>query len=473
MGLLAPKLLSFLITRHILSEMNTGTRTLQYAPSEEWDANPRGSERDSFILYGGITVEGATALSFSSLGQKKATSDHLPVIACIAPDGESPSLRLATWNLGGTSLSEGVVPKQDLLTALHSPKLTRAFEAVRRIPTLGLFAELAPFVGPFELRTAVLFFGFTMGSRDWTKSRAVSQILQGRNDLAILLAKLVETLAGGAAVVDAAIAVARMCSLGPSTDWLDHHHIPNKAGLDERVRHDDKAQKFANVACYFYYMATVASREPEDFKASLESAKTTPTQNDVLATLDAAFLAGGRAQETPAVAACLQEVPDFLRPRLQKLCDTRGYALVAPPPCGRPAAVILVQREHHVAEAAMQLDTHRAVATVIPGLVAGAAPTAILSIHGDLAGLTEQICGQFDRLCETNGIARRCVIGDLQIGKHSAGYDGVKCDIDTAMQEVGDIAPPMITRLVCMGSYFCPQDKNIPRPGVTPGLGRD
>lgn len=453
------------------------TQPLQYAPSEKWDRNPRGTERDTAIAYGDLTVETPTLLSFTELGQDRPTSDHIPFSVGIrhkdaAVAGESPKLRLLSWNVGGASLSEGP-PMDDLLTAEHSRELTRAFRDVRDIPTKELFAELAPFVGRFELQTACLFFGFTMGSRDWTKSRAVSQILQGRNDLAILLAKLVEMLARGVALVDAAIAVARMCSLGPSTDWLHHHCIPNKAGLNQRVAPGDNAQKFANVACYFFYMGTVASRAFDDFKASLESAKPTPTQADVLKTLDAAFLAGGHDQEPRTVAACLQEVPDFLRAGLQVLCEKRGYALVAPPPCGRPAAVILVQREHHVAEAAMQLDTHRAVAAVIPGLVAGAAPTAILSIHGDLAGLTAQICERFDALCKTNRIARRCVVGDLQIGKHPAGYDGVKCDIDAAMQEVGDIAPPMITRLVCNGSYFCPQDKNIPRPGVTPGLGRD
>ena len=42
-------------------------------------------------------------------------------------------------------------------------------------------------------------------------------------------------------------------------------------------------------------------------------------------------------------------------------------------------------------------------------------------------------------------MSRVCIAGDLQVGKHDAGYEGVKCDLDAYLGYEGIMAPRMVT----------------------------
>ena len=173
------------------------------------------------------------------------------------------------WNVNGTALPAPGTSRPDILGVKMSPELDAAFREVREIPTFKLFGPLVPRVDRHCVATATHFFGPTMAQ--WsTKTRAVSQMLQGVNDSHALLLKLVELVKSGMDTVDAAMVVAESVQIGSSaTDWQSHHELPKKVPLNETVRFDDLEQQRANLACYFLYMATVATKCPDDFEAAL------------------------------------------------------------------------------------------------------------------------------------------------------------------------------------------------------------
>ena len=424
---------------------------LQFANGET-----TGTERDGYWVSRG-NFQHIGPLGWNETGAGRPLSDHHPV------KFETDDGIIVTWNIGGTTLPGPGQSKPDVLAVDSSPALNSAFLQVRNVPTEQLFGKLVPKVDRHNVATAVAFFGTTM--KEWnTQTRAVSQMLQGNNHPHQLLLKLVELLKGHVPIVDAAIAVADMVQIGtPATDWQLHHSLPNKVPTSNKVKCDDVEQQRANLACYFFYMATVATMCLEDFEKSLLSAPEPPSQEEIVSYIESNFL-GGR--DEAAMAVCLQEVPDSMRPQLMAVAAKRGYDGGGQVECGRPGAFILVQRAHLFTIGIGYLGSHRAVGAVVTG------PMVLMSLHGDTNGITETACTHLRLRCnelnqdhglEINSI---CVAGDFQIAKHGRGLEGVKHDVDEYFGCEGIMSPPMATRMSSPQSWFCPQNKNTPRVGA-------